>query len=204
MEISIDTRLIHIADGETAYFGADQEWFASKWHRMSGCGPQTAAQIALYMAAAFPDSCASLYRFGYPADKKDFAQHMAGVRKFVKPGPMGLTDPIEFANGLLAYAARYGADIIAQQISPKLSAGVAFGFFKQALLHGYLPALLLLRNPSPELDDFTWHWMTVTGCDEEKRTLTIATYGKRYEIPFDKAWNQQKPYYAAGVYFYPA
>lgn len=204
METSVDTRLIQIMDGETAYYGADQEWFSSKWHRMSGCGPQTAALLALYMAAAFPQACASMYQFELPADKKDFAQHMAGVRKFVKPGPMGLTDPNEFAKGVLAYARQCGAEIIAQQISPTLSAGVAFDFFKQALRHGYLPALLLLRNPARELSDFTWHWMAVTGCDEEKRTLTISTYGKRYEIPFDNAWNQQKPYFAAGVYFYPA
>ncbi len=204
MEITIDTGLIKIMDGETAYFGADQEWFSSKWHRMSGCGPQTAALIALYMAAAFPETCGSLYRFALPAHRADFAGHMSAVRKFVKPGPMGLTDPKVFADGVLAYANCCDAQIIAQQISPRLSAGVAFGFFKQALLHGYLPALLLLRNPAPELDEFTWHWMAVTGCDDEKRTLTVSTYGKRYELPFDMVWNQQKPYFAAGVYFYPA
>jgi len=43
----------------------------------------------------------------------------------------------------------------------------------------------------------------VTGCDDERRTLTVSTYGRRYEISFDSAWVQQKPYFAAGVYFYP-
>jgi len=203
MQVSIDISLIRIADGTTEYFGADQEWFPTKWQRLSGCGPATAALMTMYMAAAFPDRCAALYPYVLPANKGDFAVHMARVREFVKPGAMGLTDPREFARDVLEFAQRRGGGIVAQQIQPKLSAGVALGFFKQALRHGYLPALLLLRNPSPELEDFTWHWMAVTGCDDEARTLTVSTYGQKHEIPFDAAWNQQKPYFAAGVYFYP-
>jgi hypothetical protein len=204
MEISLDTRLICITDGETEYFGSDQQWFASHWHRVSGCAPATAALIASYMAAAFPESCSGLYRYVLPARKDDFSAHMAVVREFVTPGAMGLTDPKEFAADMLSFARSCGAHIFAQQISPKLSCGVAFGFFREALRRGYLPALLLLRNPSPELGDFTWHWMAVTGCDTEKRTLTISSCGERHEIAFDRAWVQKKPYRAAGVYFYPA
>lgn len=203
MEITTDTKLIIISDGKNEYYGADQEWFSLRRHRLSGCGPATAAMITMYMAGAFPQTCEKLYGFALPAQKSGFTAHMAQVREFVKPGSMGLTDPKEFAGGVLAFAAHRGAAIAAQQISSTLSAGVAFGFFKQALLHGYMPALLLLRNPSPELEELTWHWMAVTGCDDEKRTLTISTYGKREQISFDHAWIQQKPYRAAGVYFYP-
>jgi len=203
MEISTDTRLIRIADDTKEYYGADQEWFSLRRHRLSGCGPTTAAMITMYMAGAFPQACTNLYGCALPAQKSDFAAHMAQVREYVKPGPMGLTDPKEFARGVLAFAEDHGAVLLAQQISSTLSAGVAFGFFKQALLHGYMPALLLLRNPSPELEELTWHWMAVTGCDDEKRTLTISTYGKREQISFDHAWIQHKPYRAAGMYFYP-
>ncbi len=203
MEITIDTRLICIEEGEKTHYGADQHWYASQRHRMSGCGPTTAALMTMFMAAAYPEQCASLYPHPLPAKRADFAEHMAQVREFVKPGLMGLTDPKEFARGVLAFAEQCGAEILAQQISPKFSKGVAFGFFREALRHGYLPALLMLRNPTPELDEFTWHWMAVTGCDDEKRTLTISTYGQRYDLPFDGVWIQDKPYFAAGVYFYP-
>ena len=203
MEITIDTRLIAIGEGEKVHYGADQHWYASQLSRMSGCGPTTAALMTMYMAAACPQSCAALYPHPLPARRADFAAHMERVREFVKPGLRGLTDPKEFARGVLAFAGQCGAEICAQQISPKLSAGVAFGFFRQALLHGYLPALLILRNPARDIDEFTWHWMAVTGCDDAKRTLAISTYGQRRELSFDGAWVQNKPYYAAGVYFYP-
>ena len=203
MKISINTSLIRIADGKTEYYGADQEWLRTRWERLSGCGPTTAALMMMYMASAFPEGCAALYPYTLPARKDEFAVHMALVREFVKPGIMGLTDPKVFARDTLEFAEAHGGGIIAQQIRHSLSAGVAFGFFKQALRHGYLPALLLLRNPSPELADFTWHWMAVTGCDDETRMLTVSSYGQKHEIAFDAAWNQQKPYYAAGVYFYP-
>lgn len=203
METTADTRLIRIADANIEYFGADQYWFSSHWQRESGCGPATAALIAMHLAAAFPQSCAALYPYPLPAQKSDFTAHMREVRKFVKPGFMGLTDPKKFADGVLKFAGQRGVKLAAQQIRPKLSSGVAFGFFKQALRHGYLPALLILRNPAKELDELTWHWMAAVGCDDETRTLTVSTYGRRVDIPFDSAWIQQKPYFAAGVYFYP-
>jgi len=203
MQYSIDTNLIRIKDGKTEYYGADQEWFRTGWERISGCGPATAALMIMYMAAAYPDCCAALYPYALPAQKSEFAAHMAAVRDFVKPGLMGLTNPKEFARGALEFAETRGGGFVTQQISHSMSVGVAFGFFKQALRHGYLPALLLLRNPSHELNDFTWHWMPVTGCDDETRTVTVSSYGQKHEIAFDRAWIQQKPYYAAGVYFYP-
>ncbi len=30
------------------YFGGNQEWFETKWRRMSGCGPTTASTIIMY------------------------------------------------------------------------------------------------------------------------------------------------------------
>lgn len=203
MQYTIDKNLIRIADGKTEYYGADQEWLRTGWERLSGCGPTTAALMMMYMAAAFPACCAALYPYALPACRDEFAAYMQEVREYVKPGMMGLTDPKEFARDALEFAETRGGGFIAQQIRSQFSAGVAFGFFKQALRHGYLPALLILRNPSPELKDFTWHWMAVTGCDDETRTLTVSSYGQKFEIAFDRAWIQKKPYYAAGVYFYP-
>ncbi len=203
MEITADTRLIRIVDGKKEYFGADQYWYHSYWQRESGCAPATAALMTMHLAAAFPLQCAALYPYALPPQKSDFVAHMVEIREFVKPGMTGLTDPHKFAEGVLAFAKRQEVAITAQHIAPILSNGVAFGFFKQALRHGYLPALLILRNPAKELADLTWHWMAVTGCDDETRTLTVSTYGKRIDIPFDSTWVRHKPYFSAGVYFYP-
>lgn len=198
----IDSDTISITDGEIKNYGADQAWYKKKIHEVSGCGPTTAALITMYMATVFPQGCANLYDYEMPAKKDDFISHMTDVREFVKPGPFGLTDPKYFAAATRAYAKSKGVKIISQKISRSLSVGVAFGFVKKAIDEKYMPALLILKNPAEELSDFTWHWMAITGYDDEKQTIYISTYAKEFELDFRKVWNQNKPYKTELVYFY--
>lgn len=200
MKRMINTNLIGISDGGNICYGADQKWFAGRWHRASGCGPTTAALITMYMAQAFPESCAALYPYTLPAKRDEFAAHMAAVRRFVKPGLFGLTDERAFADGVKSYADQRDVKLMAQIISPGLSTSAAYGFLQKALAERYMPALLILRNPS--LSDFSWHWMAVTGYDSDKQTILVSTYAKEHELAFKEVWQQQKPYRAVAVYFY--
>ena len=128
---------------------------------------------------------------------------MQDVREYVKPGAMGLTDHKYFAAATIEYAKTKGVELKSQVVSRSLSLGVAYGFIKRAVDEQYMPALLILRNPELELDEFTWHWMAVSGYDDKKETIFISTYGEEYELDFSKVWNQRKPYSASCVYFFP-
>ena len=203
MRKTIDTGVLRIVDRDAVFFGADQNWFKKKMHAKSGCGPATAALISMYMASVFSESCAPLYPYVFPAKKDDFVVHMAAVREYVKPGPFGLADEDRFAKNTVAFAKSKGVSIKSQKISKSLNTGIAWGFIKKVINEKYLPALLILKNPSKELSDFTWHWMAVTGYDEEKQTVVVSTYGKKYELPFEQIWMQQKPFKSVCVYFYP-
>lgn len=200
----LDEELISICEDDTRYYGASQYWFRKKLHGLSGCGPATSALILRYMAEAFKEKCGALYEHKTPAIKEDFVGFMQDVREYVKPGVGGLTDPDFFTSATIEFAKTKGVELKTQNISRSLSAGVAFGFITRTIGEGYMPALLILRNPSRELDEFTWHWMGVTGYDDEKGTIFITTYGEEYELVFDAVWNQEKPYRANCVYFFPA
>ena len=199
----LDTELIHICEGDTRHYGASQYWFRKKIHGLSGCGPATAALILRYMAEAFSETCGALYEHEIPATKEDFTGFMQDVREFVKPGMGGLTDHKFFASSTIAFAQTRGVKLKMQNVSTSLSEGVAFGFIERAIGERYMPALLILRNPSKALGDFTWHWMGITGYDKEKKTIFISTYGEEYELDFEEVWNQKKPYRANCVYFFP-
>lgn len=203
MKKKLDLNKINIFDNDTKYYGADQQWFKKRTHAISGCGPTTAALITMYMAAVFPKNCNALYPNEFPAKKDDFIAHMSDVREYVKPSLMGLTNILFFKSSTVAFAKSKGVSIRAQQISPKLNVGIAYGFIKQAINEKYMPALLILRNPSKELAEFTWHWMAVTGYDNDKNTIFISTHGKESELAFELVWNQQKKYKTNCVYFYP-
>lgn len=203
MKQTIERQKVLIYDGNTEYFGADQQWFPKRWDSVSGCGPTTAALITMYMAQAFADTCAPLYPHPFPAAKADFTAHMIEVREFVKPGLMGLKSPSAFASGTVAFAKSRGVNIVSQVVQRSLNMQNAFGFIQKALEQMYMPALLILKNPSVELLDFHWHWMAVTGCDPDKKSVCVSTYGKEFELPFELVWQQQKPCEAGCVYFYP-
>lgn len=202
MKKTIDLSLINIWEDKAVYYGADQHWFKNKLHGMSGCGPTTSAMITMYMAAAFP-SCSKLYGYGSPVQKSEFVSHMSEVREFVKPGAMGLTDAGYFASSTIDFAKDRGVSLQSAILSNDLESRDAFDKVKNATDDGLMPALLILRNPSVELDDFTWHWMAVTGYDEENDTIFVSTYAREYEIIFARAWVQYKPYHADVVIFSP-
>jgi hypothetical protein len=203
MKQTIDQQAVQIFNGGKAYYGADQQWFTRRWHSMSGCGPTTASLITMYMAKVFSHTCAPLYPYSLPALKADFTAHMSEMRKFVTPGLMGIKSPAAFASGTVAFAKSRGVNIVPQEISRSLNKKNAFGFIQKALEQMYMPALLILRNPSRALRDFQWHWMAVTGCDADTKCIYVSTYGKEFELPFDLVWQQQSPYKAGCVYFYP-
>ena len=203
MKQTIDLRTVRIFDGDTVYFGADQRWFEHSWHSISGCGPTTAAMVTMQMAGAFAETCAPLYPYALPATKQDFTAHMQRVRPFVKPGAMGLKSTEKFASGTAAYAKQMGVKIVPLVVSRSLNMINAFGFIEKAVEQNYMPALMILRNPSKELSDFHWHWMAVTGFDAQTKAVYVSTYGREFELPFEQVWHQQSPYETGLVYFYP-
>lgn len=203
MKRKIDSKLFDVYDKSVCYYGADQHWYRKKAYRVNGCGPTTAALITRYMAGAFSEKCAALYPYKLPANKQEFIKHMEDVRTFVKPGLFGLTDSNYFIKAICDFAQSRSVKLKSQNIFTSHSEGVAFGFIIRAINEGYMPALLILRNPSKALKDFTWHWLAITGYDDEKRTVYVTSNAKEYELNFRSVWNQQKPYRTNCVYFFP-
>lgn len=202
MKKTLDLGIISIIENDIRHYGADQHWYKNKLHSMSGCGPTTAALITMYMAVAFP-SCSALYGYTLPASKSEFISHMDSVREFVKPGAMGLTDAGFFASSTEKYAKTRGVTLHSRIASRRSGYAEVFEEIKKAIDEALMPALLILRNPSEELDDFTWHWMAVTGYDDIKGSVFVSTYAKEYELVFERVWVQYKPYRADVVFLYP-
>jgi hypothetical protein len=202
MKKTLDTDAIMIYEDGARHFGADQHWYTNKLHGLSGCGPTTAALIMMYMAAKHP-CCSALYQYGYPAEKNDFIAHMDSVRQYVRPGAMGLTDAGYFASSTAEFAKPKGVQLNSKVLPRDAHHAEAFSEIKEAIDKGLMPALLILRNPSQELDDFTWHWMAVTGYEDEKGSVFVSTYAKEFELQFYRVWVQYKPYHADVVIFYP-
>ena len=178
-----------ILDADQMHFGGDQHWYKAKWHSLSGCGPTAAATILADLAEKAP-SCRALYKYGFPLQKADFIKHMDEVREYVMPGVKGLTSKTFFACETRRFAESRGVTLKTHIINKSFSLEEAYEKIKESIDLDFPLALLILRNPAPELEEFTWHWMVVIGYKENMH-IVMTTWGKIFDIDFKKVWNHE-------------
>jgi len=191
-----------ILDDDKKHFGGDQHWYKAKWHSVSGCGPTVAATILAHLAEHAP-SCRALYKYDFPLQKKDFVKHMGEVREYVKPGVGGLTSKTYFACEIKRFAESRGVALETNLINKNLNSNEAFQKIKLSIDNGFPLALLILKNPAPELEEFTWHWMVVIGYKENMQII-MTTWGKIFDLDFDKVWNHTGKYSSGLVEIFSA
>lgn len=189
---------LSINDSKVMYHGGDQHWFPCKLHQLSGCGPVAAANITAYLAQSFPDKFNKLYPYTGGLNKKEFIEHMIEVRKFVIPGRHGLTSVDQFSDNVLSFSQSRGISLtphIMDENSRDMNAAV--NFISEALGLRLPVAILVLKHPVKELEDYTWHWMTITRLnrnpEDNKYYISVSTYGECHEIDFDLLWNHRGP-----------
>lgn len=187
-----------IYDTETSYYGGSQYWFPKKLHQLSGCGPIAAANITVYLSKSFPDKYKALYPYEGVPDKKNFINHMIEVRKYVVPGMRGLTSVHQFAENTLAFAAQKGVSLVPHIFDDdNASMTDAVHYISKALGQRLPVAILVLTHPVKELEDYAWHWMTITHLRLDPKDniyyIAVSTYGERHEINLDLLWNHRGP-----------
>ena len=164
-----------IKDGRIIGYGGDQEWFPGDFQRLAGCGSVTGSNIAA-LYAMNKDEFKSLYQPEEGQDAKEQEQYlklMQTMYQYMKPGFMGY--PL---------IGRFAKDFILPSL--KEENPVAF---------------LILRHPAYELREDNWHWVTITGFDEEKELLIWSNCGEREEIDWNMLFDTDKKYYVGMVKF---
>ena len=195
---------IQIKDHQNTYIGANQYWLPNKFHAVSGCGPTTASEILAYLSDHYPESCGDIYvKESAVFDREEFIQFITRVRTYVTPGLMGLTDIDYYERQLIAFAKTCNADLEAEQLDRTLSPEQAFELAADVIDSGLPLALLILRNPHQDINDYTWHWMTVIGYDRRRMSLIISTHGREHRLNFKHIWHNESGYFSGLVYFWP-
>lgn len=187
-----------IYDSEIWHYGGNQYWFPKKLHQLSGCGPVAAANITAYLSQAFPDRFKTLYAHEGKLNRSDFVEHMIDVRKYVIPGIRGLTSVHQFVDNTIAFARDRGV-VLNPYILDDENANIqdAVYYITEALRKRLPVAILILTHPVKELEDYVWHWMTITHLRfnniDNTYYITASTYGERKEINLELLWNHRRP-----------
>ena len=184
MERILDLELLKIKDSieDYTYFGGNQEWFETKWRRMSGCGPTTASTIIMY-----EDIKNNIDKFQHYS-KSEFLVLMNDVWEFITPQIGRGVNTIElFLEGFEKYInSRQHKNIksnflkIPKKVEERPSNKEVFKFLDEALEKGHPIAFLNLDNGKEKNLD-AWHWVTVVGvlyCNlDDKLEITICDEG---------------------------
>jgi hypothetical protein len=187
-----------IYDSEILHYGGSQYWFPKKFHKLSGCGPVAAANITAYLSQTFPDKYCDLYPYKGIINRENFTLHMIEIRKYVKPGIFGLTSIHQFTDSVLAFAKERRVTLVPHILEGNaVSIQEAINFICEALSQRLPIAILVLKHPIKEFDEYAWHWMTITDLKLNSKDniyyISVSTYGERREINLDLLWNQRLP-----------
>ncbi|MDF2685471.1 MAG: hypothetical protein K0S55_652 [Clostridia bacterium] len=158
------------------YFGCDQEWFPSKWQRLSGCGPTAASNIVLYL-----NNNTNIFGFNKVFNnKEDCLSLMQEVWEYVTPTLRGIHTIELFYESLDSYfkfkniKTAYTFLNIPKEKSQRSQLSEIINFIKDALSKDVPIAFLNLSNGKEKNLD-PWHWVTITSIEytEDKNQTFI-------------------------------
>lgn len=152
--------LFQIKENQTIFYGCDQEWYTTKWQRLSGCGPTTVSSIMHYLNHS---------RSGLgnpPFSRQECLSLMEDVWKYVTPTMRGISSTKLLYKRVLNYAHAKKLNLQLDVLDiPKSSRRrpefhELLNFLKEALDDDSPVAFLNLNNGDEALLD-SWHWVTI-------------------------------------------
>ncbi len=153
-------------NGKEIGYGGNQEWFSDFMKRKAGCGCTSGANFAAYYASRYPQ----MESF-YDGNTDQFHHHeyllaMETLYRYMKPGLIGYPYTKKFGKQFVRYCKERG--ILAESVYcyGYKTKEEAFQFVKDSIDGGHPVGLLILFHRAPSLKEDNWHWVTITGYEE--------------------------------------
>jgi hypothetical protein len=158
------------------YYGCSQEWYATEWQRLSGCGPTAASNIISYLNR----TCSTLELGQSPDNKINCISLMEEIWAYITPTTEGVNTTKMFYEAVLIYTKSKGLNVEFEfcdlpedkTLRPELA--VILTFLKKALANDAPIAFLNLCN-GEEKNLEQWHWVTIISleCSEDGKSAFI-------------------------------
>jgi hypothetical protein len=155
------------------FYGSNQDWYGSKWQRMSGCGPSTVANIVYYIYHA---------KISGPTDpvltKEGILKLMDEVWNYVTPSLGGVSSTAMLCKGVEKYknekniTLTLGSIDIPKKVSQRPAPDKVTDFIRKALEKDSPVAFLNLERGEINVLD-SWHWVTITSLDIDQDAGTV-------------------------------
>lgn len=209
-------RFVEIWDGDTRYYGGDQDWYDEKLAKDGACGTVAAANITAYMAGR-DEKYKRLY--GYDDfSKGNFLAHMNEVYEFLKPFripfteiPLGIWPMGRFEKAVEKFAKAKGVAFNGVRDFSRFTKENVIDYIESGLKKGAPVAMLIGFNN--KLDDievvqpnghswrqssFATHWVVITELKTDditgKSIAKVSTWGGYSYLDLDAYLKGEKVY----------
>jgi hypothetical protein len=146
------------------YYGCDQEWYSTKWKRLSGCGPTAVSNIIYYLTQTRSGSKTA---FSWEQARA----LMEDVWNYVTPTMHGIPSTEILCKGIASYAKAKEMNIGIETVDiPKSrlerpAFAVLLSFLDQAL-EDDIPIAFLNLDHGEERNLDSWHWVTIVSLEQ--------------------------------------
>ena len=188
---------IKIMDGKRHYYGGNQEWFSDMVYQRVGCSCVAAANITAYTAINKGKN--TLYSYE-DMSRVNFTKHMKDIGKFLCPDErIGMISTLNFMERVVDFAGSRFVKVKPHWITTEFDFEKIKDFIKEALKNNIPLTLLMLKNK--KLEEFSWHWMTITKLfeNEGKNYLSLSTWGENRVIALEDFYKYS--HYGTLTYF---
>lgn len=148
------------------YYGCDQEWYTSKWQRLSGCGPTVATNIIFYLVHR-QDTFSLDNNFNR---KTHWVSLMEEIWQYVTPTIRGIPNTKLFYQGILKYSKAKEKNLIYSfcDVPKDKKSRPAFQEVLKFIERGLdkdtpIAFLNLCNGDEKNLDQ--WHWVTIVALE---------------------------------------
>lgn len=173
---NIDYFQLHDAVNQTVLYGCSQEWYRTRWQRLSGCGPTTAANLVYYHL----NSAAQSKGESFHSTKAYGLTLMEKLWNYITPTLRGVSNTKLFSDGTEAFAKVESLELsttvlnIPKDRTQRPGFPAVLSFLKDSLERDFPVAFLNLDSGEEKKLD-SWHWVTVAALEvSESGTSAIA------------------------------
>lgn len=186
MKKELNFPIVYIKDRPEGY-GGNQEWFLKDWQRKAGCGSTSGVNLAAYYALNYSNESGmykgDILRFKLP----EYLHLMEEMFSYMKPGLFGYPYVKKFGKQFVKYCRNNNFNMKANILDKFTTTHEAYSYVKRSIDSGNPVALLILLHRAKELREDNWHWVTITGYEEQegKSNVMISNCGKKEMIEKD-------------------
>lgn len=178
-----DINMLEITHRNRLYYGGSQEWFASFFKRMAGCGPTTATNLFIYLAKT--DSYFKIL-YDKEINYTNVLKMMSQVYKKITPGLKGVNTLDIFENGALEYVKPFNITMSTSSLKvvPKRTDELEAKNYLVEHLNNNRPIAFLNLSAGLLTNLSNWHWVLIVGLivENNKMKAIIFDEGKYKQI----------------------